>query len=146
MRRSATFLAVAIFSAFVAAFLGNPASFAASGNCEGKLVGNAYDCNVNDSEFGDDASGCFEFFPGSISVHFDMLYAPGGNYGCTCLAKGSVKSPSFDASANAFECVETNGDYQFGGKVKGNKLSGQGSSTDGASDLFTCTKRSSPCP
>jgi hypothetical protein len=144
MRRSASFPAVLMFSAIVTVLLANSSSAeAGGGNCQAKLVGNAYDCDL---EFSDTSpvTVCGDFFTGGLSSNFDFFIFPGGDYGCACETKGSFKSPSFDASASAFECVSESG-FQFNGKVTSDKLSGQGTGADGESIDFRCKRRTTAC-
>ena len=143
--RSASFVAALMFSAFLTGLLASSSSAEAKGgNCQGKLADKSYNC-VYDNSNGGSGTFCMDFITGGFSTHFDM-FENGLDYGCTCGASGSLKSPKFDASSSAWECVDAFGD-QYGGKVNSNKLSGQ--STDNASDslLFSCTERSSStCP
>jgi len=140
MKRSAGFLAVLMFSAVVTILLTNSSS-AIGGNCQGKLVGNAYDC-VFEISNGTTETTCVDFETGGLSSSFD-LFRGTDNYGCACQTTGSFKSPSFDASANAFECATISG-LEITGKVAGDKLSGQGSASAGESSVFSCTKRTTP--
>ena len=143
MRRSASFLAVVMFSAFVTGLLASSSSAVAGGNCQDKLVGNAYDCTEKIASGSFDV--CWEFATGGSSANFDLSLDVSTDYGCACLAKGSFKSPSFDASSSGFECVGSSIHFEWQGKVSGDKLSGQGSDSTGGSVVFRCTKRSSPC-
>ena|SRR5208337_3936334 len=73
--------------------------------CEAKLVGNSYDCTyVNNSGPGTE---CLEFVTGGTSIYFDAIYNGTADFGCGCDSKGSLKSPSFDASSNTYECSLT---------------------------------------
>jgi hypothetical protein len=151
MRRSASFLALVIFSAFATVLLCNPsfAEFVHSRDCQDKLVGNSYKCTYT-FFFGNAGAvthnNCVEFITGGLSQNFDLV-SNDGSLGCACEELGSFKSPSTKASANAFECV---GDpvnvVQFHGKVESNKLDGQASEESGVVIVFDCKKRSTPCP
>lgn len=144
MTRSGSFLAVMMFSAFATGLLATASPAQASGNCQAKLVGNAYDCTYNDST---PILACIEFSTGGISKAFDLSFDPGGTYGCECQATGSVKAPSFQSSASAFECVSSFSKDALSGKIKGKKMSAQGSNLNGQFQfVLGCTKRSSPCP
>jgi len=120
-----------------------------SKSCQTTLDNNSYDCNVA-SSFGAPFTDCYEFIsPGSESTHFDLF--PAGldsTLGCSCDPTGSEKSPKFNASSSAFDCDGTDGTeyFDFAGKVTSKKVSGHISANNGSSFLFTCTKRSSPCP
>lgn len=142
MTRSARFLALTSFFAFVMGLLADPPSSVASGNCQARLVGNSYDCSLKVSDIGQQTN-CVEFAHGEISTNFDLVI-PGVQLGCSCLAKGSFKSASLDASADAFECVSGDG-FEFNGKVASGKISGQGANDAGESFIFSCTVRSTPC-
>ena len=141
MGRSAGLLVVAMSCAFSMGLVGNPSSTEAGGNCQAKLVGNSYDCNLKISGSSPETF-CFEFQTGGISANFDLFSV--NDYGCTCDTTGSFKSPSFDSSSSAFECVDDG--TQINGKIKSKKLSGQIAVIDGTSAIYTCTLRSSPCP
>jgi len=144
MRRSASFLAVLMFSALLANL---SSAEAKGGNCQDKLVGNAYDCTEKDSG-GGTSPICWEFATGGSSSNFDLYLGDlgGTDYGCACQGNGSFKSPSFNSSSNEFECVGASFDFEWHGKVSSKKLSGQGSAADGESLFFSCTERTSPCP
>jgi len=153
MRRSASFPALVMLCAFAIVLIGN-SSFAESprGTCQDKLVGNSYDCIYTffSGDYGfTDKSVCIEFVTGGLSQNFDLVGVLGSlssDYGCACEKKGSFRAPSFDASANAFECV---GDLvnvvQFHGKVESNKVRGQASEESGVTIVFDCTKRFTAC-
>ena len=143
MKRSTSFLAVLMFSAFVPVLLVNsPPANAGGGNCQDKLVGKSYTCAV---EYSGGSSGveCFEFETGGLSSDFD-LHRGVIDYGCTCQAQGS----SFDASGSAFECAadRLGFGYELTGKLKKNKFSGQANTSDGNAAVFKCTETATPCP
>lgn len=155
MKRLATFLRLVALSAFVTVLRCN-SSFAEShgGNCQDKLVGNSYDCTYKFFGGGNgfsfiDKSVCVTFVTGGLSQNFDWVGVLGSlasDYGCACQATGAFRSPSFDDSPHAFECV---GDLvnvvQFHGRVESNKLNGQASEKDGTTIAFHCTQRPTVC-
>lgn len=136
MGRSASLSVVAMFSALLMGLLANSSSAVAGGNCQVKLVGKSFDCNIKISN-GPAKTDCFEFFSGGISQHFDSFNS-NDHFGCACDTTGSFKSPKFDSSPSAFECVDDVG-TQLNGKIKSNKISGQGTDEDGNSLIYTCT-------
>jgi len=119
-------------------------SSAEAKNCGDKLVGNSYNCIAKDTK-GESGSGCFEFESGGISDDFDLL-VEGQDYGCACDASGSVSSPSFDSSSSSFECLSVAVGFLINGKLKGNKIAAQGIEESGFTQIFDCTKSSTPCP
>ncbi len=143
MRRSASFLAVLMFSAVVTTLLADmsPAE-AKGGNCQAKLVGNSYDCKVKASQ-GNTEPVCFKFESGGISMDFDLLIST-DDFGCACDTTGSYDSPSFDSSSSSFECLT--GNFLLNGTVKSKKITAQGIDEFGFTEIFSCTERSSPCP
>jgi hypothetical protein len=144
MKRSAGFAAVLMLSAVVMFLLGNLSSAEAKGgNCQSKLVGKAYDCEVKDSE-GSTGSGCIEFESGKISIDFDLLIGS-DDYGCACDTTGSFKSPKFDASSSSFECLSIAAGFLINGNVKSKKITGQSIDESGNSEILSCTERSAPC-
>jgi hypothetical protein len=145
MKRSASFLPVLMFSVVVTVLLANlsPAE-AAGGNCQGKLVGNSYDCNEKYSDSSSDTE-CYKFETGGVSQNFD-IFIGFADYGCACDTTGSFNSPSFDRSSSTFECLSTLSGFLINGKLKGKKLKGQGTDVSGVSVIVACTERTSPCP
>ena len=149
IRRSASFQASVALSAFVTILLCAP-SFAEGGSCQGKLVGNSYDCSYTFVIVGGavrSKGDCMEFVTGGLSQNFDLVGQVGGlpsDYGCACENTGSFRSP--DYAANAFQCVGNPGLVQIHGKVESNKLHGNGSDESGATIFFNCTQRSTACP
>ena len=133
---------VVMLSLCVAVLLANSRPAQASGKCQEKLVGKSYNCNFKYSD-GTEGPVCFEFVTADVSALFDLDIG-GAEYGCSCDATGSYKSPTFDDSST-FECVSSNS-WQINGKTKSKKLSGQGSNRGGVSAIYTCTLSSSPCP
>lgn len=122
-----------------------PAPSLASGNCMAKLVGSdavapGYNCNVTFSD-GSSETQCWTFASGFRSQFFDILTETSTtelpDYGCACDTTGSFKSPRFNSSADAFECADAVGD-QIEGKIKGKKISGQGSDILGNTLIFSC--------
>ena len=97
MSRSTGLMVVAVFSVLAMVLLANSPSAEASGNCEGKLFGNSYDCSFKDNHTGS-LSDCFEFGNLGISEFFDLL-SNSASWGCACNPTGSVNSPSFDSSS-----------------------------------------------
>ena len=136
MGRSASLLVIAMCSGFLMGLLASSPSAAAGGNCQAKLVGNSYACNIKVSN-GPPKTDCFEFTTEGASQNFDFFDST-NNFGCACDTTGSFKSPKFDGSANAFECVDNSG-TQINGKIKGKKISGQGTDGNGNSLIYTCT-------
>jgi hypothetical protein len=117
-------------------------------NCETKLDNNSYDCNVK-SSFGTSFTDCYEFTsPGTISSHFDLFpVGLGTTLGCSCDPVGSFAKPRFNGSPNAFDCDGGSPEaFDFAGIVTPTKIKGHISSSVGDSFLFTCNKRSTPCP
>ena len=143
MKISGWFLVV-MFAAFAMGLVGNLSSAEAGGNCQDKLAGNAYDCVEKESN-GMTADLCWEFETRGYSSNFDLYLAGSTDYGCGCVGTGSFKSPKFDESSSKFECVGVDADFQWTGKVSGNKISGQGSAATGETLFFSCTKRTSGC-
>ncbi len=142
--RKSTGLGVVALSAIVMALFANLSSAEARGNCEAKLVGNSYDCAyVNNSGPGTE---CLEFVTGGTSIYFDGIYDGTVDFGCGCDSKGSLNSPSFDASSNTYECSLNGEPYLVIGTIKGKKLSNQGLDAEGDQYIETCTLRSTPCP
>jgi hypothetical protein len=152
MRRTKSILASGVFSMLVLGVVIAPAPAPAGGNCMAKLVGSAavapgFDCNV---KFSNEPSQpeCWSFFQeGSLSQFFNLFTESLNNgpadqlspeYGCACDTTGSFKSPLFNNSPNEFECDDDEG-HQLQGKVKGHKLSGQGSDDEGNAVIFSCT-------
>jgi hypothetical protein len=154
MRRSASFLSLAVLSVFVTVLLCTSASaepgIVHQRTCQDELVGNSYDCNFAFFIVGGvvRANGnCVEFVTGGLSQNFDLVgevTSGASDYGCACEITGSVKLPG--ESTNAFECVGDPNVVQLHGKVESNKLHGQGSEESGATILFNCKKRSTACP
>jgi|HubBroStandDraft_4_1064222.scaffolds.fasta_scaffold197234_2 hypothetical protein len=147
MRGSASFLTVLMFSVVVTFQVANLSSAEAKGgNCEAKLVGNSYDCTLNEPP-NPPVPFCAEFETGGISVNFDLFLISTGtsDLGCVCDTTGSFKSPKIDGSSSVFECVDETG-TQLNGKIKGKKLDGQASDAAGMSAIYTCTERSTACP
>ncbi len=136
MGKLASLLAIVTCSAILMSLLASSPSSAAGGNCQAKLVGNSYACNIKASN-GPTTTDCFEFSTEGMSQHFDFFDSK-NNFSCACDTTGSFSSPKFDGSANAFECVDDSG-TQINGKIKGKKISGQGSDIDGNSLIYTCT-------
>jgi len=145
MRRSASFLAVLMFSILVTVLLADLSSaVAGGGNCQDKLVGNSYNCSFVNSN-GSSGSECIEFNVGVYSSHFDAWYGGIDEYGCACDPQGS----SFDASSNTYECSapssSPSNSFLLIGKINGKKLSEQGLAADGFQYTETCKLSSSPC-
>jgi hypothetical protein len=132
-----------IFALFLSALLSSSTA-AVAGNCQAKLVGNSYDCNLNFSD-GENVGDCLDFTSGGAN-NFDLNSANFGSLVCACDATGPFKSPSFDSSGSAFECVNIGvSGFEYNGKIKSKKLNGQTIDARGFSGVFECTKRSSPC-
>lgn len=145
MRRSASFLAVLMFSAVVTVLLASSRSAeAGGGNCQEKLEGKSFMCTLKQSTSSTPLTKCFEFVTGGISANFDLV-VDGDHSGCVCDTTGSYKSPSFDSSSSSFECVDESG-VQHNGKIKSKKLSGQISDVEGESLIYVCTESATPCP
>jgi hypothetical protein len=159
MRRSASFLALVVFSTFVMV-LPSRSSFAEPGffherNCQDKLVGNSYDCSLVFLVAGGSTieKDCVEFTTDGVSQNFDWVTIVGLTVeaGCVCQTTGSsIKSFAVNASANAFECVGNTvsdlGNFiQFHGTIEGKKLHVQASFETGQSIVIECMKRSMAC-
>jgi hypothetical protein len=127
---------VVMFS--VMALLANSLSAEAGGggSCQSRLVGKSYSCNQNEQGIGPN-SLTIEFETGGMSQDFDVIYGS-ADYGCSCNTVGSVEVPEFNSSGDDFECVSTSTGYMISGKLKGKKLSGQGTSEFGEGFIFTC--------
>ncbi len=147
MRKARSFLSLGTVSTFVLGFV-IPFSALAGGNCQDKFVGKSavastFTCTVKFSN-GSSMSECWTFAQANLSQYFDIYTEalPSGpelpHYGCACDTTGSIKSPQFNNSLDAFECDDGNGD-QLQGKLKGKKLSGQSSDDEGNSQIFSCT-------
>ena len=143
MKRMLLGLAVMMSCAFSMGLVGNPSSAEAGENCQAKVAGNSYDCDLKFS-VGPPETDCFEFRAGGISANFTLTNGT-GELGCTCATTGSFTSPSFNSSPSAFECIDGLG-IELSGKIKSKKLSGQVIDEGGDSEIYACTLRSSPCP
>lgn len=135
MEKRKLVFAGAIVCAFVTALLAGSFSAEAE-NCQSKLVGKSFSCTATDQNIGEQ-SFTFEFETGGFSQNFD-LFVDSAEYGCSCNATGSVQSPKFNASSNAFECLSTDTGYLVNGKLSGKKIKGQGTSEAGDGIIFTC--------
>jgi hypothetical protein len=136
MGKSASLLVMATCSAFLMGLLASSPSDAAGGSCQAKLVGKSFACNIKSSN-GPPTTDCFEFSTEGQSQHFDFFDSM-NNFSCACDTTGSFKSPKFDGSADAYECVDGSG-TQINGKIKGKKISGQGTDLNGNSLIYICT-------
>jgi len=116
---------------------------ALAGNCQAKLVFKSFACTIKYSD-GTTATDCWEFItnegPSANFGFFDHqnVFDANNPFGCACDVTGSFKSPSFDNSPSAFACDDGSG-YQINGKIKGHKITGQGSDSSGDSAIFSCT-------
>src|SRR5208283_4463442 len=63
---------IAMCSAFLVGLLGGSPSAVAGGNCQDKLVGNAYACSIKVSN-GPAKTDCYEFTTEGESQHFDFF-------------------------------------------------------------------------
>jgi|HubBroStandDraft_1064217.scaffolds.fasta_scaffold05246_4 hypothetical protein len=127
------FTGVVVFASVMAISLSTQAS---GGNCQAKLVGKSYSCNDNEQDSGPH-SFTSSFETGGISDDFDLFYG-GADYGCSCNTLGSVEVPDYDSSGDEFECIDTNNGFLINGKIKGKKITGQGTSQFGDSLIFSC--------
>lgn len=110
---------------------------ALAGNCQAKLVFKSFACTIKNSD-GTTSTDCWEFFTNEgPSVNFGFFDSKNG-FGCACDVTGKFKKPSFDNSSSGFACDDGSGG-QINGKIKGNKITGQGSDSSGDSELFSCT-------
>jgi len=109
---------------------------ALAGNCQAKLVDKSFACTIKTSD-GTTSTDCWEFTPEGPSANFSFFDAK-HDFGCACDVTGKFKKPSFDNSASGFACDDGLGD-QINGKIKGEKITGQGSDAGGESELFSCT-------
>jgi len=139
MSRPASFLVVLMFSVMLT---GLSSAEAGGGSCQ-KIVGKSYICTRKFTG-GSENEICWKFETGGISSQFD-LYTGAADYGCTCEAKGSFKSPSFNSSST-FDCIDSETGFQFHGKMNSKGISGQGSSENGESDVFSCMESATACP
>lgn len=128
----------AIVCAFLTALLAGSFSAEAE-NCQSKLVGKSFNCSAFD-QAGGEQTFTFEFETGGLSQNFD-LFINSAEYGCSCNATGSVQSPKFNASSNAFECLSTITSYLINGKLNGKKIKGQGTSEAGDGIIITCKQQ-----
>lgn len=141
MVRSRALCAAVMLSALAGLLASSPSALA--GNCQDKLVFKSFACTIKYSD-GSTASDCWEFItnegPSANFGFFDMetVFGAKNPFGCACDVTGSFKSPSFDNSPSAFACDDGSG-YQINGKIKGHKLTGQGSDSSGDSATFSCT-------
>ena len=130
---------VALCAALMLCMLAGLLSYSPSalaGNCDAKLGNKSFACTIKNSD-GTTSTDCIEFTPTGPSANFNFFDAT-SLYGCTCDVTGSFKKPSFDNSASGFACDDGNGD-QIYGKIKGRKITGQGSNSSGDSSLLSCT-------
>jgi len=139
MSRSASFLAVLMFSALLTSW---SSAEARGGNCQTKLVGKSYICTIK-FPGASEGPACWEFETGGVSSEFDLVLNP-AHYGCSCETKGPFKSPSFNSSS-AFECVDSLTGFQFHGKINSKGISGQGSNENGEPAIFNCTESATAC-
>jgi len=142
MRRHHSLSTVAICSTLLMGLLAGSPFAVAGESCAAKLVNLSYACNFKLSD-GSSATDCIEFIPASEGPSqdfnfFDHFLSPTTAFGCACDNTGSYKSPKFDSSSGSFECVDESG-IQINGKLKGKKISGQGTYVDGDSLIYTCT-------
>jgi hypothetical protein len=128
--------------------LAGPLEGLAIADCDSKLVSTSWNCKFAYSNPLFDYSPCVAFGHFGLSSDFDMFVSGFvGHEGCTCVAKGSEKSPKFDATSSTFECTEVGFPSSFLGKVGSKTLTGQYWDPNGLSALISCTKRSlSSCP
>jgi hypothetical protein len=149
MRRTQIIVALWIFSTFVLGAVIAPMSSLAGGNCMAKLVGSTavapgFNCNVEFSN-GSSEQECWTPATGFRSQFFDILTENGiielPDYGCACDTTGSFKSAHFNSSPDQFECDDDQGG-QIQGRIKGKKISGQGSDDQGNALIFSCTPNS----
>ena len=143
MGRSSFLLSAAVCSAILVGLFANSPIAEAKGSCQAKLVDNSYDCTFKDNDF-PPFTECWNFFTGDVSQYFDM--DNNDDYGCGCDAKGSSNAPSFNNSANTFECTDNFAPFMFIGKIDGKKLVVQGVGSNGEQYVGTCALRSTPCP
>ena len=134
---------VAVCSAILVGLFANLPSAEANGTCQAKVVDKSYDCNFKDNNF-PPFTECWNIGTGGVSQYFDVNNGF-DEYGCGCDVTGSTNSPSFNNSANNFECTDSSAPFMFIVKIKGKKLSVQGVGSDGEQYVGTCTLRSSPC-
>ena len=128
-------LCAAVMLCTLAGLLSCSAS-ALAGNCDAKLANKSFACTIKHSD-GTTSTDCIEFTPTGPSANFNFFDTE-NLYGCTCDVTGSFKSPSFDNSASGFACDDGKGD-QIYGKLKGRKITGQGSDSSGGSSILSCT-------
>jgi hypothetical protein len=134
MTKSVALCAAAVLCTFAGLLSCSPSALA--GNCEAKLENKSFACTFKNSN-GTTTTPCIEFTPTGPSANFNF-FGPMGLFGCTCDVTGSFKSPSFDNSSSGFACDDGKGDEVYG-KIKGRKITGQGSDSNGDSTLFSCT-------
>jgi len=151
---SALLLLLVATTSFAGPYSSDPSGTAtdeapSSGNCQARLGNNAYDCAVK-SSFAAPFVDCYQFTsPGTESSNFDL--APvglGSTLGCSCNPTGGFQNPRFNGSPNTFDCTGTDGTefFDFTGKVTSSNVKGHVAANVGDSFVFTCVKRSSPCP
>jgi hypothetical protein len=114
-----------MLSAAVTVLLANLSSAEAKGgNCQSKLVGKSYVCNVKDST-GGTGSASIKFESGGISKDFDLLINSLFDHGCACNTTGSYNSPAFDGSSSSFGCLSVTEGFLIYGKLKSKKVTAQ---------------------
>jgi hypothetical protein len=134
-----------VFGAFFVAVVWLAIPALASANCQSKVFGNSYDCNI--AYLGGNFSECLEFGSYGSSIFFDAAnYFDTQYLSCTCQGKGSANNPKFNASGNQLECTGISYPDGFVAKVSGKKIKAQSVYDDGTSAIYTCKLRSSPCP
>jgi len=141
VRRSLSFLSLAMLSVLFFGMFSAPVTSLA-GNCQAKLVGDqmigkAFRCTIKLST-GATMPDCWTFGTGIFSTQHFALVTAYDEFGCTCGATGSFKSPKFNSSADVIECDDDDGN-QLTGTIKGKKLSAQSVNEDGSSEIFSCT-------
>ena len=130
---------VALCAALMLCMLAGLLSYSPSalaGNCDAKLGNKSFACTIKNSD-GTTSTDCIEFTPTGPSANFNFFDTT-SLYGSTCDVTGSFKKPSFDNSASGFAYDDGKGD-QIYGKIKGRKITGQGSNSSGDSSLLSCT-------
>ena len=142
-----TFVSLAIAAVLTAGLIAAPGTAHAGKNCEDKLVfDSVYVCRVNSSDQGIRTDVLLDFFERGVVGEFflDTSNEPWSafEFSCTCLPKGKVDKPKFNAGGEAHCVGESGGDATsllLKPNGKGTKLKGTGSNhDDNAAYIIEC--------
>jgi hypothetical protein len=135
---------IALAASGIVLLLANPAS---ATTCQDLVANNSYDCTIVFEGGGGSFPACFRFVtPGAVSFKFD-LHIGTDTLGCTCVPSGSTTRPTFNSS-KSFVCLEQSANLAvlFAGKAGAKKARGYAAASNGDSEIYDCTVRSTPCP